>query len=143
MQAVEECPVFRGHPRQVCIAAAAREGTQLLRTLLLLARSPDTLLKAAPTNGSEALPADFIKELLVNSALDVHSVLLEELIAKVSSRLRLSALFLSRSKHITTFCRPIPMRMESSQTACLTSLVMVSLQTRKLCVIWRAITTSS
>ena len=45
MQADKECLLVCGHPRQVCIAAAAREGTQLLRTFLLLARSSDTLCR--------------------------------------------------------------------------------------------------
>ncbi len=37
-----------------------------------------TFVKAVPTDGSEAITAEFIKELLVNSALEVHGAAPDE-----------------------------------------------------------------
>ncbi len=51
---------------------------KLFNTCVNTPSGKSTFVKAIPTDGSEAITAEFIKELLVNSALEAHDVAHDE-----------------------------------------------------------------
>ncbi len=66
---------------QICSDAWKRKGVnnseKLFNICVNTPSGKSTFVKAVPTDGSVAITADFIKELLVTSALEVHSLPLE------------------------------------------------------------------
>ena len=59
-----------------------------------------TFVKAVPTDSSQAISAEYIKDLLVASALEVPSVPFEELIATQACFSKLSALSVLPCEHM-------------------------------------------
>lgn len=67
---------------QICSDAWKKKGVnsseKLFNICVNLPSGKSTFVKAVPTDGSEAATVEFIKELLLRSALEVRSVSLKE-----------------------------------------------------------------